>query len=403
MRVAVYAIVACGSLLAVPTTAHAAFEKEQAEIDGLVAAKKYLSAAQYIDSRPELRAQPRYLRELSHILVTYYAMTFNFRLFSLRDLEATEQIEKVRGSSGAFTILGGDWEKVLRDALDASPDDPNIHFAVGEYLSRGKACGCAKPELFVGANAEEFPHLDAAFRAGIRDYWSLFRMGVHHLSAEPPNLQKAVELFEASSTEKPDFADSHYNAAIAYFWLKDYPAARKHADLAAGRYGDNKLDADSFNVQGRIYLAMEAGSDAEKALRRALELQPSHEGAFVALLDLLRSAKRFPEYKTVASSYIALEYGNTYPFGVYLQSVMKAGVSDADRELGRELAARAYSGPREVGAVFYGLGHLAELDSDRPLAHTRYQRSLEALRQQETAPKGAVQAVTELVRRTAAE
>ncbi len=169
------------------------------------------------------------------------------------------------------------------------------------------------------------------------------------------------------------------------------------------RLGDQALDADTYHVQGRIELALGDTVAGEKALRKALELRPIHEGAFPALLELLRSEKRFGDYKKIAAAYIALDYGNTYPFGVYLEYLARAGLVDADRDLGRELAARSYPGPRDTGAVFFGLGHLAELDSDRALAHEHYTRSLEALRKQDKPPNGAVEAVTELVRRTASQ
>lgn len=395
----VAAFVALAALLAGPPS-HGALEKEQGEIERLLSQRKYLSAASYIDQRPELSAQPRLLRQLSHILVNFYATTINFRMFALRDLEEGEEIEKVRGTPGQYTMIGGDLEKRLHDALAKHPDDVDIQFAVGEYLSAGKACGCARPELFVGESADEFPYLERAYRAGIRDYWSLFRMGVHHLSGAKPDLPKAVELFEASLKERPDYVDTHYNAAIAYFWLKDYPSAEKHSTATLGRYGNPKLDADAFNVHARVQGALGNAAAAEKAFERALELRPAHEGAFAGLLAFLRSQKRYEEYRRRAAAFIALDYGNTYPFGVYLDFVGRAGLIDADKDLARDLAARNYAGPKEVGAVFYGLGRLAELASDRTLAHHNYRTSLGALRKLEKPPAGAVEALTGLVERT---
>lgn len=396
------ALVGCAALL-LGSPVRAAFEKEQTEMEELVAQRKYQSAAAYINDRPDLRSRPRFLREMSHILVTYYAMTVNFRIFALRDLEEGEELEKVRGAPGNYVMIGGDWEKKLHDAVAAQPDDPDIQFAVGEFLSRGKACGCAKPELFVRESADEFPYFERAYRAGIRDYWSLFRMGVHHMSGEKPDLAKAVELFGASLKEKPDHVATHYNAAIAYFWLKDYPSARKHSAQALGRYGQPDLDADTYNVHARIETALGDTAAAEKAFQRALELRPPHEGALTGLLALLRSQKRFDDYKRRAVAFIALDYGNTYPFGVYLGYVARAGLIGADGDLARELAAREYARPEEVGAVFYSLGQLAELASDRTLANKHYSRSLDALRKLEKPPKGSIEALTGLVERTRPE
>jgi tetratricopeptide (TPR) repeat protein len=391
----------CIVLLCSP--ARAAHEKELADVDALVAQGRYQSAAAYINDRSDLRSRPRFLREMSHILVTYYAMTLNFRMFALRDLEKGEELEKVRGAPGKYVMVGGDWEKTLHDAVEAKPDDPDIQFAVGEFLSRGKACGCAKPELFVGEGADEFPYFDRAYRAGISDYWSLFRMGVHHMSGGKPDLAKAVVLFEQSLKEKADHVATRYNAAVAYFWLKEYASARKHSAQAVGLYGTPQLDADTYNVHARVELSLGDAAAAEKAFRKALELRPPHEGAFTGLLALLRSQNRFDDYQQRAAAFIALDYRNTYPFGVYLGFVEKAGVIDADRDLARELAAREYARPEEVGAVFYSLGHLAELASDRGLANQHYSRSLDALRKLDKPPEGSIEALTGLVERTRPE
>lgn len=392
-------IACCAGLLAA-SPALAAFEKEQAELDALLARRKVLSAAQYIDGRPELRSQPRFLRNFSHILVTSYATTINFKVFALRDLEEGEQIEKIRGTPGEYLMIGGDLERLLHDALAARPDDPDLQFAVGEYLSRGKACRCLAPELFTGGSADEFPYLERAWRAGLHDDWSLFRMGVHYLGADKPDLAKATDFLERSLKANPDQVAAHYNAAIAWFQLGKYPAAREHSAAALGRYGKSDLDADTYNVHGRVEQALGNAQAAEAAFRKALELRPAHDGAFRALLGQLRSQKRTADYQRLAAAFIALDYANTWPFGIYLSSVQEAGVGEADRALGRELAAREYARPLEVGASFYGLGKLAELDADTALAHQRYRKSLDGLRKAEKAPPGAIDVVSALVERT---
>jgi tetratricopeptide (TPR) repeat protein len=391
---------AISAVLFLGSPARAAFEEDEAKIDKLVAQRKYLSAAKAIDERADLRGQPRFVRKMSHILVNDYAITVGFSVFALRDLKESEDIEKIRGTPGQYTMIGGDLEKLLHDALAAHPNDPDLQFAVGEYLSRGKACGCASPRLFVGERADEYPYFERAYRAGIRDDWSLFRMGVHDMSGAKPDLAKAVELFGASLKEKPDQVGAHYNAAIAYFWLKDYTSAKTHSAQALGRYGKADLDADTYSVHARIETALGDTRAAEKAFRKALELRPPHEAAFTGLLDLLRSQKRFDEYKRRAASFIALDYGNTYPFGVYLGYVGEAGVIDTDKDLARELAGREYARPQEVGAVFYSLGRLAELASDRALAYKHYRKSLSALRKLGKPPQGSIEALTGLVERT---
>jgi tetratricopeptide (TPR) repeat protein len=280
-------------------------------------------------------------------------MTLNFRMFALRDLEKGEELEKVRGAPGKYVMVGGDWEKTLHDAVEAKPDDPDIQFAVGEFLSRGKACGCAKPELFVGEGADEFPYFDRAYRAGISDYWSLFRMGVHHMSGGKPDLAKAVVLFEQSLKEKADHVATRYNAAVAHFWLKEYASARKHSAQAVGRYGTPQLDADTYNVHARVELSLGDAAAAEKAFRKALELRPPHEGAFTGLLALLgpESLRRLPAARRCLHR---PDYRNTYPSVSTLACQRLA--SSTPIGIARELAAREYAPPGGSGAAVGSLG-----------------------------------------------
>lgn len=385
-------------LLARP--ARADFEKEQSEFDAMVAQRKYQSAAAYIQGRPDLMAQPRFLRRLSHVLVTYYTMNINFTFFAVKDLQEGERIEDLRGAPGTHQLASGDWEQVLFEAMEKRPADPDLNFAVGEYLSRGQACGCARPQRFVGAKGDEFPYFERAYRAGIFDYWSLFRMGVHHMAGDTAALHTAVHLFDESLKEKPDHVATHYNEAVAHVWLGEYALARAHSLQALGRYGNPALDADTYNVQARIELALGDRAAAGKAFARALELKSSHPDAFTGFLGLLRADGQFAEYKRRVLAFAALDFANTWPLGVYAEYVRKAGATDADREIARSLAARQYARDEEVGAVFYNLGRMAEWDGERTLAHARFRKSLEALKRCQRAPPGSIEALTELVKRT---
>jgi tetratricopeptide (TPR) repeat protein len=331
--------------------------------------------------------------------MTGYAMTIEYRMFSLRDLASGEDLARVRGTPGTYQMIGGDWEQRLERAVAARPDDPELQYAVGEWLSRMNACGCGRPERFKGA-ADDFQHFERALRGGVSDAWSLFRMGVHHVSGPRPDLRAGVDFFERSLALAPDDVDAHYNEAVALLWLKDYAGARNHSAKALGKYADPQLAADAFHLHAEIEAALGDAAAAERAYREAMKLRPAHALAFQGLLDLLRAQGRVEEYRQVALAFIALDYGNTWPFQVYLKSVDEAGPIEADRALARELAAREYAGDREIGAVFYGLGLLAERDGDRAEAHARYVRSLEALRRQKPPPEGAVEALEKLVAET---
>lgn len=399
-KVLAVVIVSWTSSVARGETAPVAVAAEEREVDALVEQKRYLSAARFIEERSQLRDQPRFVRKLTHILTTGYAMAIDFRLFSLRDLEAGEAIEEVRGKPGTYTMTGGDLEQRLRDAIAAAPDDPELQYAVGEYLSRMSACGCGTPELFRGEEAEDWRWFERALRGGVSDAWSFFRLGTHQATASSPDHRAALGWFQRALALEPDDVDAQYNTAVCLFFLKEYSSARQHSERALGRYRNAGLDADAYHLHGAIAAALGDEKGAEDAWARALQLKPSNATVFRSLLGLLRSQRRADEYRRRAAAFVALDYANTWPFGQYLEWLKAAGVSEADRRLGRDLEARHYASDLEIGAVFYGLGGLAELDGDRALAHARYVRSLEALKKAAHPPPGAVDALTGLVERT---
>lgn len=372
---------------------------EARTIDALVAEGRWLSAARFIEDRPALREDPRYVRKLTHVLVTGYALTVDFRLFSLRDLEPGEDLARVRGTPGSYVVVGGDLEQRLQAAIRAHPDDPDLQYALGEWLARMSACGCGTPELF---RAEDEPAAFArAERAGVFDAWSLFRLGYHRLRAD--DHRAAVALFERALALDPGYVDARYDAALALLLLEDHAAARQHSAQVIGKYGDPALDADAWHVHGAIEAALGAQERAEEAYRTALRRKPGHAPAFKALLALLRAQGRMDEYQRTAASFVALDYASTYPLRVYVEYVSAAGPVEADRGLARALAARTYQGVREVGAVFYGLGTFAEVLGERAQAHAHYARALSALRALDPPPEGAIDALEHLVQRTQGE
>ncbi len=386
-----------GLLVAFP--AFAKFEKEQAALDALVAKRQYASAAEYIHSRPNLLEEPRFFRQLSHILTNYYTFQVNFGLFATRDLKDGERLEDVRGAKGDHKMVGGDWEKSLYDALKEHPESPDISFAVGEYLSLGQLCGCATLRLFRGEQTDDFRYFERAYKGDVFDYWSLFRMGNHYASGPNPDLKIATGYFEKSLKLNPDYTETHYNLASVYYSQGDYKAAKKHSAKTLGKYHDATLNADSYANYGRIETALGNYSSAEKNYQKAREYVFWHAPTFDGLANLYRKTKRFDVYKKTVSDYIALDYGNTYTFNIYVDYLADQGLIQSDREIVAELAKRQYSRTEEVGAVFFNLGRIAEMDGNKTLASQHYARSLEALKKLPQPPPGAIEALTQSINR----
>jgi len=386
-----------GLVVTVPT--YAKFEKEQATLDALVAKRQYASAADYIHSRPNLLGEPRFFRQLSHILTNYYTFQVNFGLFATRDLKDGERLEDVRGARGDHKMVGGDWEKSLYDTLKKHPESPDINFAVGEYLSLGHLCGCTSLRLFRGEQADDFRHFERAYKGGVYDYWSLFRMGNHYASGPNPDRKKAIVFYEKSLQLNADYTEAHYNLASVYYSQGDYKTAKKHSSETLGKYPDAALNADSYANYGRIEAALGNYSSAEKNYQKAREYVFWHAPTFNELANLYRKTRRFDAYKKTVNDYIALDYGNTYTFNVYVDYLADQKLIKEDREIVTALAKRQYSRTEEIGAVFFNLGRVAEMEGNAGLALQHYSKSLEALKKLPNPPPGAIEALTQSINR----
>ena len=375
---------------------YANFEIEQATINKMVINRQYASAGLYINNRADLLKEPRFLRQLSHILVTDYTMAISFELFALKDIHDGERLEELRGAPGTYQLVGGEWEKVLYEAFQKYPESPDINFAVGEYLSRKEVCSCGNAEYFVGEQARDYRYFDLAYKAGIVDYWSLFRIGNHYFR-NPGGARQAVFFFLKSLALNPENIDANYNIASAYYQIKDYPAAKVYAEKTLGQYHDASFNADTYVTYARIEAALGNHSAAERAYQKAIALKDWDERAFTGLLDIYRTTKRFGEYKQRVAEYIALDYSNTYTFNVYVDYLSQAGMVSADREIMREFALKTFTRPEERGAVFFNLGRIAEIEKNDRVALVYYDKSLAALKELKLPPQGSMEALTQAI------
>jgi hypothetical protein len=159
-----------------------------------------------------------------------------------------------------------------------------------------------------------------------------------------------------------------------------------------------KRNVRKLNYILRTVLPIRIRHDEEDLLE-TLKLRPWDKRAFILLIDQYRREKRFDAYKNAVREYIALDYGNTYTFSVYVDFLSRENMLEPDREIARELSEQEFSNNEEIGAVFYNLGHMAEMDGDRQLAFNHFTKSLNALKQLTDPPPGSIAALTQLIAR----
>lgn len=381
---------------AVPAQAAASFKKDEGKVNALVEDGKYLTAAEYIVNRADLLKQPKFVRLLAHIFTTKYIAAINYSVFSLKDLKKGEHVEDYRGKSGMSTMVGGQLDELLYQSIKKNPNSPDINFAVGEYLSRGDACGCRSPGPLKDLSGDESRYFLKAYKGGVADDWSLFRIGMHY--QVKGKLENAIAFYNKSLAINPDGIDANYNLASVYFSKKKYGTAIDYIDKVLGKYNDPGLDADAYALRGMILVALDNDKDAEKSLRQALKLKSWHEDAFKELLRLYRSTGQDDKYIAEANSFIALDYGNTQTFNTYIDYLQQAGQSALDRKVEKNLLALNLKDAQQNGALYFNLGRMADMRNDEGEAIKRYKRSLAALKTLKNPPEGAIPALEQRIR-----
>ncbi|MHB8455878.1 MAG: tetratricopeptide repeat protein [Acidiferrobacterales bacterium] len=381
--------------LLAPGIAQAAFKKEDAEVKALIAAGKYQSAAKFINGHPDLMAQPQFVRLFTHLLTTQYVYSVNFSIFALKDLKKGERVEDFRGKPGRYQLVGGPLDELLYKQIRKNPDSPDLNYAVGEYLSRGEACGCRAAGPLKDLSGDDGTYFLKAYQAGVADGWSLFRIGMHQQMQG--RLDDAITFYKKSLAREPGNIDATYNLAAVYYMKHDYGAARGYADKSVGKYRNVDLNADSYALQGMILAGLGNNAAAESSLEQALHLKSWHVQAFTALLALYRRTGQNDKYVQLAQHFIALDYANTYTFGAYIDYLKGAGETALDRKVERSLLALSLPDAQQIAAVYFGLGRMADMRNDKAEAVRRYQRSLAALKSLRKPPQGAIPAITQRI------
>lgn len=380
---------------------HAAFEQEKYRFYELLAQDRYLAAGQFLAGRKDLLNEPFFIREYTHLLVDKYITTVNFTLFALKDLGFGEEVLELRGKTHDSVIVGASLEELLHTRLAKFPDNPEVNFAVGEYLSRGKACGCFQmPRYFNGDKGDEFPYLAKAYDGGVFDYWSLFRLGMHYhraRSGEDASLDKAIAFYKKSAELNAGHNASTYNLAVAYFQKGDDRSAEKYAERALGKYDNDSLNADTYILYASIKQALGKTSEAEYSYERVLFLRNWDDSAFASLLAIYRATGKKEKYMKLVQDYIAIDYSNNFLFSNYFSFISDQGVNEWDKQIFKAIGARDFKKQAEMGAVSYSLGRFAELIGNRQQALRWYQKALDAFLSVAEPPDGAIAALRLLV------
>lgn len=364
------------------------------KIDSLSKEKKYATAANYILDN-KLLAEAEIVPIYTDLLTGNYLTTINFKLFALKDLEPNETVKELRGKAGKFEIIGGDLEKILFNKLKEFPDNPQINFAIGTFLSRGFECNCLTPEYFPKQPNIEIEYFNKAFQNGVYDYWSLFKIGLYH--HKNGKIDNAQSFYEKSIKEDSSFASSNYNLSIIYLNKNNLDKALYYSTNSLGRYNDAKLDADTYHVNGVIQQRLGKLSEAEKMYLQSLNLLKHHQGAFRNLLTVYRETDNTDKYVKTAYVFISNDFTNSYFFNKYIEYIANNGLVAVDQKVYEKLTGLEITSNNEIGPFYYNMGRFADLKKETQKAIEFYTISQTAFKKLEKPPEGAIEAINSLI------
>jgi tetratricopeptide (TPR) repeat protein len=146
---------------------------------------------------------------------------------------------------------------VLDDALKATPDDPELHYARGIALAQ-----LGKPQDAI-----------AAWQAAVQrkpDFYPALN-GIGAVQLDAGQGAEAIVSFKAAIAAKPDFPDAHYNLGRAHLLQGDVAAARTALE-AANRLAPE--DVDVLLLLTELHRKAGRGDDALLTAKRRRPARP---------------------------------------------------------------------------------------------------------------------------------
>lgn len=330
-------------------------------------------------------------------MTEYYAVTINFSAFGLRDLKKNETIATVRGKPGTYTIVGQNLEQLLFNQYNKKKESPQINLAVGEFLSKGMHCGCLQTKYFTGDRAVDFQYLIFAYQNHIFDDWSLFKIAVHYHEEGGAKIDKAAGFYAESIKLNSKNTDAIYNLALIRYTQNRFDEAKPLALLAAQQYINGDLKSDAYALLGSVELALGKKQAARKNFEESLKYKHWNPKSFISLLRLYEGAKSEREYLQLITSYIAIDYSNSYLFNQYIDYLQNKIIDPYDKKAIELLSKIKLKNKLAVGAYNFNLGRAFEALGEKRKALQRYNISLKSFSESTNPPAGAIDSLNQLI------
>ena len=275
-----------------------------ANIDDLVGAGKYETAFNALEKADPQNKDPAVFIRKIDLAVHYSVLCINNQMFAFKDLEPGEDLAKLRGNPGTYSMHAVDVAKDGAALIEQAPADGRLRKAIGDWYFQGlQRCGQK------GSEGEAISSYREAEKLGVADAAMLQRLGT--LLLEQGKAEDAIVELQAALKLDDASADVHYNLAHANYTLKHDAVAAQHAQRAFDLYKDQKLKSEAALLAA--FTLYEAG-DKAAALKYAdsAETLKSGNSYYIVgkLLGLYVRAGELSKARDQADELFALEPTN---------------------------------------------------------------------------------------------
>jgi tetratricopeptide (TPR) repeat protein len=329
-------------------------EELLSDVDRLVAEKKYLSAFKLLNSQENGDSDPDIVLKKVDVALKYFGMSMNHKIFAFKDLEKDEDIMDVRGKPGKFQMYPFDAEMVLKQLIEANPEDLRLHVSLADYYLevyekyRGR-WEKSDEEILKSALA----HYNAAVTLGDLDGKAYFRAGKTALYMK--DMQGAAEILEIAVKKLSDYAPAQYNLAYAYLFQDRPSEAAPHAVAAYEMYEEIPLKADAAMLAGQAYLESGMSDEALKYFLLCDRIAPKKFENMCRLMGFYVQSGQSQEAKAVGVRIFDLDPAKPAMSQAILSTYAGSPLEEELQGIFKELAGKYQDDSMATGNAFYHL------------------------------------------------
>lgn len=263
----------------------AAFSQSLDESKKLIENKQYNSAYLILNKLDPENKDPDIVLEKTDIMLKYFVTSIMHQMFALKDLEEGEELMKIRGSEGSFSMYTFAVDSILNSLIKKDPNNFKLKKQLGYFYHEVHLKYGGR---WLEDDATVLPKIqenyEVAYKNGVYDYWSLYGIAYCYLNQKKYN--EAISYFEKSIELNKDHPSNYYNLAYAYMSINDKGKAIENAKKAYESYQYPDYKSDAAKMAGLLYSDLNDNENALLYLQKAYDLTPDSYYVLKPLLSL---------------------------------------------------------------------------------------------------------------------